>query len=177
MVPPSSHVKMLLELAGFTLDGRILSVDLRRIQAAHFIDEKDLPREIDWAEIGKDGGMSYKSLALIYIDNDSFLVQLLDNAKATGKPGVVSVIAQRCRSPRVLGIIANRRDLYTGYANKEVPLHLLRNPGKVPLTALRKFVHVRYIDKMTLTRLANRGSGIREEVRREIHHYLANFGK
>lgn len=177
MVPPGSKLRILLDFTGFSIDGRILTVDLRRIQSAHFVDNNDLPREVDWAELGKDVGVSYKSLALIYIDNDSFLVKLLDNPKATGKAGVVAVIAQRCRSSRVLGIIANRRELYTGFANKEVPLHLIKNPGKVSLSSLRKFIHVRYVDKMTLIRLANKGSGIREYVRREIQQYLSTFGK
>ena len=71
-------------------------------------------------------------------------------------------------------MIANRRDLYTGFANKDVPANLLRNPAKVSLTSLRKFVHVRYVDKMSLQSLASRGSQIREEVRREIMHYLSS---
>ena len=46
------------------------------------------------------------------------------------------------------------------------------NPAKIPLTSLRKFIHVRYVDKMTLQRLVGRGGNIREEVRREIQRYL-----
>ena len=49
------------------------------------------------------------------------------------------------------------------------------NPAKVPLMALRKFVHVRFIDKASLARLAGKGSTIREEVRREVQHYLSSL--
>lgn len=177
MLPIGSKLKALLNLPGFRLNGRLLTIDLRRIPAAHFVDQDDLPREVDWSEIGKDIGISYKSLALIYIDNDNFLAKLLDNPKAVGKPGVIAAISQRCRSPRILSIISNRRELYTGFANKEVPLNLLLNPARVPLTSLRKFIHVRYIDKMSLSRLANKGSGIRGEVRREVQRYLSSIGR
>ena len=117
---------------------------------------------------------SYKSLVLVYMDNDNFLADLLDNPKAIGKAGVVPLIAQRCRSLRILTLIANRRDLYTGFTNKQVPINLLMNPSRVPLSALRKFVHVRYVDKMTLQRLTNRGSSVREEIRREISRYISS---
>ena len=62
-----------------------------------------------------------------------------------------------------------------GIGYEHVPVNLLRNPSRVSLTSLRKFVHVRYVDRMTLQRLAARGSQIREEVRREIMHYLTTI--
>ena len=78
----------------------------------------------------------------------------------------------RCRSLRVLTLVATRRELFTGFANKNVPLNLLKSPCKIPLTLLRKFVHIRYVDKMSLARLTSRGGGIRDDVRREIQRYL-----
>jgi hypothetical protein len=113
---------------------------------------------------------------MTYMDNDSFLAELLNNPKAASKPGVIASIALRCRSSRILTMIANRRDLYTGFAGKEVPLNLLMNPVRIPVTTLRKFVHVRYIDRPTLQRLSGRGSPAREEIRREISRYLNNLG-
>ena len=73
-------------------------------------------------------------------------------------------------------MIATRRDLYTGFSGKEVPLNLLMNPVRIPVTTLRKFIHVRYIDRPTLQRLSGRGSPAREEIRREISRYLNNLG-
>jgi ribosomal protein S12 len=49
------------------------------------------------------------------------------------------------------------------------------NPAKVPLSAVRKFIHVRFMDKATLARLAPKGSSIREDVRREVQQYLSSL--
>ncbi|MCK4350620.1 MAG: hypothetical protein KAX13_07160 [Candidatus Krumholzibacteria bacterium] len=46
------------------------------------------------------------------------------------------------------------------------------NPSRVPLTALRKFIHVRFVDKMSLQRMATRGSNVRKEIRMEISRYV-----
>ena len=165
-----------LELPGFEMNDKLLTLHLKKIPTALFIDDDDVPRKIDWFEVQKDKDLSYKSLVMSYMDNDSFLAELLNNPKATGKPGVVALIALRCRSSRVLSIIANRRDLYTGFANKQVPYNLLVNPVRVSVSNLRKFIHVRYIDRVTLQRLSTRGSAAREEVRREISRYLNSLG-
>ena len=170
------ELESLIELSGMELNDKVLSIDLKKIPAALFVDNEGVPREIDWFEVQKSKGLSYRSLVLTYMDNDSFLAELLNNPKATSKPGVIAVIALRCRSSRILSMIANRRDLYTGYAGKEVPLNLLTNPTRLAVTALRKFIHVRYIDRPTLQRLSGRGSPAREEIRREISRYLNNLG-
>ena len=119
--------------------------------------------------------MSYRTLVMTYLDNDNFIFELLNNPRILAQPGIIALIALRSRSMRILSIIANRRDLYTGFANKEVPVNLLQNPGKVPVSSLRKFIHVRFIDKATLARFAGKGSSIRDEVRREIQHYLGSL--
>lgn len=165
-----------LALPGFDLEDKLLTLNLKKISAGLFIDSDDVPRDIDWFEVQKDKDLSYKSLVMSYMDNDSFLAELLNNPKAVGKPGIVALIALRCRSSRVLSIIANRRDLYTGFANKQVPYNLIVNPVKVSVSSLRKFIHVRYIDRVTLQRLSTRGSAAREEVRREITRYLGSLG-
>jgi hypothetical protein len=165
-----------LELPGLELNDKLLTIDLKKIPAALFIDNDDVPRQIDWFEVQKSKGLSYKSLVMSYMDNDSFLAELLNNPKAIGKPGIVALIALRCRSSKVLSIIANRRDLYTGFSNKQVPFNLLVNPAKTSVSSLRKFIHVRYIDRVTLQRLSTRGSAAREEVRREIARYLNSLG-
>lgn len=165
-----------LELPGFELNDKLLTLRLNKIPVALFVDNDDTPRDIDWFEVQKDKGLSYRSLVLTYMDNDSFLAELLNNPKAISKPGVVSIIALRCRSSRILSIVANRRELYTGFANKEVPYNLLVNPARISVSSVRKFIHVRYIDRMTLQRLSGRGSPAREEVRREIARYLNSLG-
>ena len=175
-LPGGKSFEALLNLPGLEIRDRSLIIDLRRIPTAQFVDQEEAPCDFDWTDIRLGKGLSYKSLVLSYIDNDSFLAELLNNPKATNKPGVIPLIALRCRSMRVLSIIANRRDLYTGHSNKEVPLNLLVNPARVPLMSLRKFIHVRYVDRMTLQRMATRGFAIREEIRREVQRYLASLG-
>jgi hypothetical protein len=168
-------LRVLLDLPGFELHQKVLAIDVRRVPAAHFLDIDHLPRDVDWANIHQDQAVSYRTLVMTYIDNDQFIMELLNNPRVLAQPGIIALVSQRARSMRVLTVIANRRDLYTGFANKEVPLNLLLNPSKVPVSAIRKFIHVRFIDKTTLLRLAGKGSQIREEVRREIQHYLGSL--
>jgi hypothetical protein len=175
MIPVGRKLNALLDIPGFDLRERLLKIDLRRLPSSQFADLDEAPLDVDWTEVTSDSGVSYRSLVLQYIDNDNFLVELLGNPKATNKPGVLSTIALRCRSVRVLSIIANQRQFYTGIANKDVPLNLLMNPSKISLTSLRKFIHVRYVDRPTLLRMTNRGGQIREEVRREIMRYLSTM--
>ena len=168
-------LKMLLDLPGFDLDNKVLTIDVKRVPPAHFIDIDQLPRDVDWTSISKEQVVSYRTLVMTYLDNDNFIFELLNNPRILSQPGIIALIALRSRSMRILSIVATRRDLYTGYANKEVPVNLLQNPGKVPVSALRKFIHVRFIDKATLARFAGKGSSIRDEVRREIQHYLGSL--
>ncbi len=168
-------LKMLLDLPGFELRQKVLGIDVRRVPAAHFVDIDQLPRDVDWANINQDQTVSYRTLVMTYIDNDQFIMEILNNPRVLAQPGIIALVSQRCRSMRVLTVIANRRDLYTGFANKEVPLNLLLNPSKVPVSSIRKFIHVRFVDKTTLIRLGGKGSQIRDEVRREIQRYLGSL--
>ncbi len=172
MVPKGTRLDALRDSSGFELEGEVLRIDLARISRGAFVDEEGLPINVDWTLATLDKELSYKSLVLCYMDNDSFLVELLNNPKVSAKPGIVELISMRCRSLRVLSLVASRRELFTGFSNKKVPLNLLMSPSKIPLTLLRKFVHVRYVDKMTLRRLTERGGNIRQDVRREIQRYL-----
>ncbi|MBN1164274.1 MAG: hypothetical protein JXB45_06825 [Candidatus Krumholzibacteriota bacterium] len=175
LVPRGSDVRVMLDIPGFSQEDKILRIDLSKLLTGSFTDDEGLPLNVDWTRLSLDKSLSFKSLVLSNMDNDSFLVQLLNNPKVINKPGIIPLIALRCRSSKVLSLVASRRELFTGFANKEVPLNLLLNPSKIPVTSLRKFIHVRYVDKMTLMRLANRGGGqVREEVRREIKKYLTN---
>ncbi len=161
--------KELLDIPGFNVQDNLLEVTLESIRSDLFVGDFDVPIDFDWSEPVEKSSVGYKSLILSYIDNNTFLTSLLNNPKISGKPGIVSLIALRCKSTSVLSLIAGRRDLYTGFANKNVPLTLLMNPAKIPISSLRKFMHVKYVDGMTLQKLASsRGGQIREEVRREI---------
>jgi hypothetical protein len=173
ILPLGKKIAGVNDLPGFSLSDRTLSLDLSGIDNSKFISDDGLPIDVDWVDISESKELSIKSLVMSYLDNDSFLAQLLNNPKATNKPGIVSLIAQRCRSLRVLSLISNRRDLHTGFNNKIVPVNLVMSPAKIPITLLRKFIHIRYIDKMTLIKLSQKGGGmVREEVRREIERYL-----
>ncbi len=167
--------KELIGVPGFSMEEDLLKIDMASVSSAHFLKRDILPARFDWAGFAITNYGNFKSFILSQIDNETFLNQILSNPKISGKPGVVALIAQRCRSGNVLSTIANRRELYTGFANKEVPLNLIMNPSRIPVSSLRKFIHVRYIDKMTLMQLSNRrgkGGQVREEIRREIKRYL-----
>lgn len=172
MVPKGTRLDAIRDSSGFEFEDEVITMDLARLSRGTFVDDDGMPIDVDWTAATLDKQLSYKSLVLSYMDNDSFLVELLNNPKACSKPGVVDLIATRCRSLRVLTLVATRRELFTGFSNKNVPLQLLLSPCKIPLTSLRKFVHIRYVDKMTLAKIAGRGGQIREEVRREIQRYL-----
>jgi hypothetical protein len=168
-------LKVLLALPGFDLSQRILTIDLAKVPPSVFMECDEMPRDIDWTNIHKEKAVSYRTLVMTYMDNDQFIFELLNNPRVLAQPGIVPLIALRSRSLRVLTIISTRLDLHTGFANKEVPINLLQNPARIPLSSIRKFLHVRYIDKATLARLGGKGSQIREEVRREIQHYLSSL--
>jgi hypothetical protein len=110
------------------------------------------------------------------IDNDPFIVGLLDNPKATAIPGLIPMLARDCRSLRVLDRIIRVRRLHTGAANRDVPRRLLANPAHIPVSSLRAFVHVRFVSKTDLRQMSRRGSGVRSEVARAIETYLERLG-
>jgi hypothetical protein len=168
-------LKMLLDLPGFDLQQRILTIDLSKVPPAPFVDIEDMPRNVDWAKVNQESIVSWRTLVLTYMDNDNFIVELINNPRVAAQPGIIPLVAQKSRSTRVLNIVANTRSLYSGFSNKEVPINLLMNPAKVPLSAVRKFIHVRFMDKATLARLATKGSSIREDVRREVQQYLSSL--
>ena len=84
----------------------------------------------------------------------------------------VEAVAARTRNPRVIETIAVDRTLHTGFANRGVPIACLRSPVNVSVKILRKFIHVKYVSKIDLKRMAQDRAGIRKEVIREIEKYL-----
>jgi hypothetical protein len=174
-VAAMSSIKALLGLPGFEVREKVLAIDLAKVPTAAFIEHDDMPRDVDWTNLKTERTVSYRTLVMTYMDNDNFIVELLNNPRIIAQAGVVPLIALRSRSARILSLIANRRELYTGFSNKEVPANILQNPAKVPLSSIRKFIHVRFLDKASLARLGGKGSPIREEVRREIQRYLGSL--
>ena len=52
----------------------------------------------------------------------------------------------------------------------------LSHPSNTPVSSLRKFVHVRYVDRSTLTSMSNRGTRVQPEVRSMATAYLKSIG-
>ena len=116
--------------------------------------------------------LSLKDLVQLQMNNDAFICGLLDNARVSNLPGLVAMIVLETRSLRVLDKIISVRRLHTGPANKDVPRLLLLSPARVPLSSLKAFIHVRYVSRVDLERLARPRSEVRPEVQKEVATYL-----
>ncbi len=132
------------------------------------------------AATGDEGGSALDRVAIRkhVLDNimsTSVLLEFLRDPKISSIPGLVAEVVVRTRNPQVLEVIINNRSLHTGFANKAVPLACLRSPVNVPLKSLRRFIHVKYVSKVDLKRLANDRTGIRREVGQEITRYLESL--
>lgn len=120
-----------------------------------------------------DGGAAAtKRLVMNSLQTMSILLALLRNPKVTAIPGLVGEVAMRTRNPQIIATIATDRALYTGFANRDVPLRCLWNPSNVSVKVLRKFIHVKYVSKLDLQRLSQDRAGVRRELRHEIDRYL-----
>jgi hypothetical protein len=116
-----------------------------------------------------------KTLVLANVGNEQVLCGLLQMPRVASLAGLVEAVVVRCRSIKVLLEIANRRELHTGTANRNVPRALLWHPSSIPLGALRKFIHVRYVARAELAAMCGRGSRARPEVRQQVAAYLASL--
>jgi len=116
-----------------------------------------------------------RQLVIANIQNEHVLSGLLAVPRLATLPGLVEQIAIRTRSIKVLLEIANRREMFTGAGNRNVPRALLWHPSAIPVSALRKFVHVRFVDRAELAGLAARGSRARPEIRQLASEYLATL--
>ena len=117
-----------------------------------------------------------KRLVLANLDNVSVTLGFLRNAKVVAIPGLVALIVARCRTVRILELIASDRTLYSGFANKDVPRSLLLCPCNIPVKSLTKFIHAKYVNKIDLQRMAKDKTGVRREVIKEIEAYLDTLG-
>jgi len=116
-----------------------------------------------------------RKLVLDNIMSTSVLLEFLRDAKVTSIPGLVAEVVVRTRNPQVIETVIINRSLHTGFANKGVPLAILRSPVNVSIKSLRKFMHVKYVSKVDLKRLANDRTGTRREVAQEITKYLESL--
>ncbi|MFH1845544.1 MAG: hypothetical protein ABIF77_20350 [bacterium] len=123
-------------------------------------------------ESDSQSGAAVRKMVLSNVASESTLLGLLRNPKVVGIPGLVADVVARCRNTRVLEMIAGDRRLYSGYANQTVPLALISSPCNIPIGTLRKFIQVKYVSKMDLSRLVRSKANLRDEVAREITAYL-----
>jgi len=117
-------------------------------------------------------GAAVRKMVLSNVASEGTLLGLLRNPKVVSIPSLVADVVVRCRNVRVLEMIAGDRRLYSGYANQSVPLALISSPCNIPISTLRKFIQVKYIAKMDLSRLVRSKANLRDEVAREIAAYL-----
>jgi hypothetical protein len=116
-----------------------------------------------------------KNLVMTNIQAISVLLGFLRNPKVVAIPGLVEEVVNRTRNPKVIETVAQVRLLHTGFANRGVPLACLRSPVNVPINVLRKFIHVKFVSKVDLKRMAVDKAGMRKEVAREIKKYLESL--
>ncbi len=116
--------------------------------------------------------MRMRKLVLDNIMSTSVLLEYLRDPKVTSIPGLVAEVVNRTRNSQVIEVVVGNRALHTGFANKAVPLACLRSPVNVPVKTLRKFIHVKYVSKVDLKRLASDRTGVRREIGVEVARYL-----
>ncbi len=149
-----------------------LEVNYREERALDFIHPDGTPKLPERPQEREVPDLNLKELVRMQLNNEAFILGILDNPKATALPGLVPMIVSLSRSLRVLDRVMRDRSLYTGPANKEVPRMLLASPARLPLNSLKRFIHVRFVSRLDLERLGRSGSDVRSEVRREIQRYL-----
>ncbi len=118
---------------------------------------------------------SVKELVMENMNNTSILLGLLKNEKVVSTPGIVALVVTRCRNARVMEEICTNRRYHSGFANKDVPLAILKSPMRMPIKTIRKFINVRYIAKVELRRMAVDRSSVRREIADEVEAYLASL--
>lgn len=172
------------DLGGVGLEAGFLVIDLadygRAFANGFPVIAEDEPVASGPGTAGEDGKddldrVAMRKHVLDNIMSTSVLLEFLRDPKISSIPGLVAEVAVRTRNPQVLEVIINNRSLHTGFANKAVPLACLRSPVNVPLKSLRRFIHVKYVSKVDLKRLANDRTGIRREVGQEIIRYLESL--
>lgn len=145
---------------------------LGEMQGAADPEERDDAEDDEQDDTDNTSAFAVKQMVLNNVGSVSIVLGFLRNAKVTSIPGLVADVVRRTRSTRVLEVIAGDRNLYSGHANKEVPRALLESPVNISVKTLRRFIHVKYVSKTDLRRLARDRSRLRKEVCKEIEAYL-----
>jgi hypothetical protein len=154
-----------ITLQGHHLVGRIVSGSFPELIGRDLV-----TRPLDRKE--EQGLIDVKSLILQNISRDSVIEALLNNAKIYASPGLITYIAQMCRSVVILTKIAKSRNLHTGFANRDVPMALLMSPCNIPINLLRPFVNTKYVSMVDLRHLAKMRGGLRREVRALVEEFV-----
>ncbi len=123
-----------------------------------------------------EGLIDMKSVISQNITRDSVIDALLNNPKVQQAAGLVAFVAENSRSVAILSKIAKTRALHSGYANREVPLALLRSPCNVPMSLLRPFINVRNVPILELRNIVRAKAGLRREVKMEVEQFLEKRG-
>jgi hypothetical protein len=190
------------DLAGLVVQGEKLVISIPEggaflehdlpAAAAEGTDDGDPDEVMDWAEdlsaepdSGKDAdekidpdtatASELKHLVMTNLQSLSILLGFLRSPKIVAIPGLVEEVVNRTRNPKVIETVCQVRVMHTGFANRSVPLACLRSPVNVPISALRKFMHVKYVPKVDLKRIAADQAGVRKEVGREVQKYLKSL--
>lgn len=118
------------------------------------------------------GNAALKDMVLRSMQSTSAILAFLRDPKVAAIPGLVEEVTNRTRNPQILETIATTRTLHCGFANRGVPMAVLRSPVNVSIRIIRRFIHVKYVSKIELNRMAVDKSGIRRDVTREVIKYL-----
>ena len=124
------------------------------------------------AAAGRDEPADLRKLVLGHVGSTGIILGFLRNPRVTATPGLVAEIATRTRCGRVLEVIAGDRRLTSGHANRDVPRALLESPVPIPVRTLRRFIHVKYVAKTDLRRMARDTARLRRDVCDAIGEYL-----
>jgi hypothetical protein len=164
---PSSSARALAR-AGLSVDPGGVTFRAQDLVLPSLLDEHTA--SIDLAGGRKPPPPDWKGLVLSNITRDTLINGFLSNPKCTRVPGLVECVVVNSRSLQILSTIAMKRDLHTGHQNKGVPAALLRSRCKIPMSLLRRFVHIRFVTRAELKDLSLRAS--RPEVAKEVEDYL-----
>jgi hypothetical protein len=167
-VPTSPQVTSVLSRAGAGVEHGALRFRAADLVLPSLLDENT--SSLDLASGRKPPPPDWKGLVLSNITRDTLIASFLSNPKCIRVPGLVECVVVNTRSMQILSIIAGKRDLHTGHQNKGVPAALLRSQCRIPMTLLRRFIHVRFVSRSELKDLSLRAP--RPDVAKEIGEYL-----
>ncbi len=111
---------------GLPTIGDVDPLDAREQMEALRTTEDEAAAEVD---VDKSNA-AMKQLVMSNIMSTSTTLGFLRNPKIVAIPGLVADIAQRTRNPQIIETIATDRTLYTGFANRDVPL-VCQDPAEV----------------------------------------------